>query len=109
MSEEKHFFLFICSVLFIPCKHNFLCSTLPAYTGPGLVPGEPSNISVLTNLDQERKVSPVIELSILGYIQDLDFPQSHLVIHMVFSLSFCSSYLTSVPYQPPVHSRFHLP
>lgn len=84
-------------ILFIPCKLNFLCSTLHACTGPGLVPGEPGNISALTNLDQECKVSPVIELPIFGYMQDPDFPQSHLVIHMVFSLSSCSSYQTSMP------------
>lgn len=84
-------------VLFIPCKLNFLCSTLPACTGPGLFPGEPSNSSALTNLDQECKEPPVIELSILGYMQDPDIPQSDPVFLMVFSLSFCNSYQTSVP------------
>lgn len=84
-------------VLFIPCKLNFLCSTSRASTGPGLVPGEPGNISALTNLDQECKVSSVIEVPILGYMQDPDFPQSHLVTHVVFTLSSCSSYQTNVP------------
>lgn len=72
--------------LFIPCKLKFFSSTLPACTGPGWVLGEPHNISALTNLAQECKVSPIIELSLLGCMQDPHFPQFHLVIHMLFSL-----------------------
>lgn len=83
-------------VLFIPCKLMCLCSTLPACTGPGC---EPSNTNALIALNPKCKISEIIRLLILSYMQDSHIPQSNLVIHMLFSLSSVahSSFQTRVP------------
>lgn len=79
----------------MPLQH-FDCLHWPWFGG---LPSEPSSINALIILNLECKISLIIGLSILRYIQDPDIPQSHLVIHMLFSLSSVdsSSYQTSIP------------